>query len=74
MTPHASSIAEYGRVDKHRQTSSTRLSIWTLKQKKEIIAEITATPVKTMEQTVRESLKRTLPQDFLDKMIGEAVK
>ena len=40
----------------------------------EIIAEITATTVKTIEQTVRESLKRTLPEDFVGKTTDEAVK
>ena len=35
--------------------------------KNEIISEITATAVKTIEQTVRESLKRTLPEDFVKK-------
>ena len=38
------------------------------------MAEITATTVKTIEQTVRESLKRALPEDFVDKTTGEAVK
>ena len=42
--------------------------------KNEIIAEITATAVKTIEQTVRESLKRALPEDFVDKTTDEAVK
>ena len=42
--------------------------------KNEIIAEITATAVKTIEQTVRESLKRTLPEDFVEKTTDEAVK
>ena len=42
--------------------------------KKEIVAEITATTVKTIEQTVRESLKRALPEDFVDKTTDEAVK
>ena len=36
-----------------------------------IIAEITTTVVKTIEQTVRESLKRTL---FVNKMTDEAAK
>ena len=38
------------------------------------MAEITATTVKTIEQTVRESLKRALPEDFVDKTTDEAVK
>ena len=42
--------------------------------KNEIIAEITATTVKTIEQTVRENLKRTLPEDFVEKTTDEAVK
>ena len=42
--------------------------------KNEIIAEITPTAVKTIEQTVRESLKRTLPEDFVEKTTDEAVK
>ena len=42
--------------------------------KNEIIAEITATAVKTIEQTVRESLKRALPEDFVNKTTDEAVK
>ena len=42
--------------------------------KNEIIAEITATSVKTIEQTVRESLKRTLYEDFVDKTTDETVK
>ena len=42
--------------------------------KKEIIAEITATAVKTVEQTIRESLKRVLPEDFVDKTTDAAVK
>ena len=42
--------------------------------KNEIIAEITITAVKTIEQTVQESLKRTLPEDFVDKTTDEAVK
>ena len=42
--------------------------------KNEIIAGITATAVKTVEQTVRESLKRALTEDFVDKTTDEAVK
>ena len=42
--------------------------------KNKIIAEITATAVKTIEQTERESLKRALPEDFVDKATDEAVK
>ena len=40
----------------------------------EIIAEITATAVKTIEPTVRESLKRTLLEDFVCKTTDGAVK
>ena len=39
-----------------------------------IIAEITATAVKTIEQTVRKSLKRVLPENFPDKTTAVAVK
>ena len=42
--------------------------------KNEIIAEITAIAVKTIDQTVRESLNRELTEDFVDKTIDEAVK
>ena len=40
--------------------------------KNEIIAEITTTAVKTIEQTIQESLKRTLP-DFVYKMTDKAL-
>ena len=42
--------------------------------KNEIMAKITAAAVKTIEQTVLESLKRALPEDFIDKTTGEVVK
>ena len=42
--------------------------------KSETIAGITAIAVKTIEQTVRESLKRTLPEDFVEKTTDKAVK
>ena len=42
--------------------------------KYEIIAEITVTAVKTIEQTVRERLKKALPEDFVDKTTDKAVK
>ena len=42
--------------------------------KNKIIVEIAATTVKTIEQTVEESLKRTLSEDFVDKTTDEAVK
>ena len=42
--------------------------------KKEIIAEISSTVVKTIEQAVRESLKRTLPHVLLDKTTDETIK
>ena len=35
--------------------------------KNEIIAEISSTPTNNTEQAVRDSLKRALPQEFLDK-------
>ena len=35
--------------------------------KKEIIAKITSTATKNIEQAVRDSFKRALPQEFLDK-------
>ena len=35
--------------------------------KNKIIAEITATTGKTIKQTVRKSLKRALPEDFVKK-------
>ena len=42
--------------------------------KNEIITEITAIAVKTIEQTVRESSNRELTEDFVDKTIDEVVK
>ena len=42
--------------------------------KNEIIGEITATAVKKIEKIVRESLKRALPGDFVNKTTDEAVK
>ena len=42
--------------------------------KKEIIAEISATTTKTVDQAVRDSLKRALPQEFLDKTTDETIK
>ena len=41
--------------------------------KNKIIAEITAAAAKTIKQTVRESLERALPEDFVDKTTNEAV-
>ena len=38
------------------------------------MVEITTTAVKTIEQTVQDSLKRELPEDFVNKMTVEAVK
>ena len=43
-------------------------------RKNKIIAEITVTAVKEIEQTVRKRLKRALPKYFLDKMTDETVK
>ena len=42
--------------------------------KKEIIAEISSTATKTIEQAVRDSLKRALPQEFCDKTTNETIK
>ena len=42
--------------------------------KKWIIAEVTASEVKTIEQAVRESLKRALPEDFVYKTTDKAAK
>ena len=42
--------------------------------KSEIFAGITAIAVKTIEQTVRESLKSTLPEGFVEKTTDKAVK
>ena len=42
--------------------------------KKEIIAEISSTAAKTIKQAVRNTLKRALPQEFLDKTINETIK
>ena len=42
--------------------------------KNEITAQITATAVKAVEQTIRENLKRTLPEDFVNKTMDEAIK
>ena len=41
--------------------------------KNEIIAEITTTEVKTIDQTIQESLKRTI-LDFVNKTTDKAVK
>ena len=38
------------------------------------MVEITATAVKTIEQIVQDSLKRALPEDFVNKTTVEAVK
>ena len=42
--------------------------------KKEIIAEISSTTTKTAEEAVRDSLKRALPKEFLDKTTDETIK
>ena len=42
--------------------------------KNKIIAEITVTAFKEIEQTVRKRLKRALPKYFLDKTTDETVK
>ena len=42
--------------------------------KQEIIAEISQNATRTIEQVVRESLKRALPQEFVDKTTDETIK
>ena len=42
--------------------------------KNDIIPEITTTAVKTIKQTVREGLKRALPEGFVDETTDKAVK
>ena len=42
--------------------------------KREMIAKISSTVTKTIEQAVRDSLKRALPQLFLDKTTDETIK
>ena len=42
--------------------------------KKRVIAKISSTATKTIEQAVRDSLKRALPQEFLDKTTDKAIK
>ena len=42
--------------------------------KNEIIAKISSTATKTIDQAVRDSLKSALPQEFLDKATDEAIK
>ena len=42
--------------------------------KKEIIIEISSTATKAIEQAVRDSLKRALTQEFLDKITDETIK
>ena len=42
--------------------------------KKEIIAEISSTAAKTIEQGVRDSLKIALPQELFDKTTDETIK
>ena len=42
--------------------------------KKEIMAKISSTATKTIEQTVRDNLKRALPQEFLDKTTDKTIK
>ena len=42
--------------------------------KKEIIAEISATATKTIEQAARDGFKRALPPEFLDKTTDETIK
>ena len=40
----------------------------------QIIAEISSNTTKAIEQAVRDSLKRALPQEFLDKTTDERIK
>ena len=42
--------------------------------KKEIVAKISSTATKTIEQAVRDNLKRALPQEFLDKTTDKTIK
>ena len=42
--------------------------------KKEIIAEISSTATKTIEKAVRDSLKRALPQECIDKTTDKTIK
>ena len=42
--------------------------------KNEIITKISSTATKNIEQAVRDSLKRVLPQEFLDKTTDETIK
>ena len=77
MTTHASSIAEYGCVaisnnftlgsgiDKLIQLN--RLSIWTLKQKTKSLQRL-------LPPRLKQSSKRALLEDFVDKTTDEAVK
>ena len=59
----------------HQQTNlSQEIINMDTQRKNEYIAEITATVVKTIKQAVPESLKRVLPEDFVNKTTHEAVK
>ena len=44
-----------------------------LQARKEVIAEITSTATKTIEQAVRDNLKRPLLQEFLDKITDKTI-
>ena len=51
-------LAETGKLSLYKMDSQT---------KKEIITKISSTATKNIEQAVRDSFKRALPQEFLDK-------
>ena len=51
-------LAETGNLSLYKMDSQT---------KKEIITKISSTATKNIEQAVRDSFKRALPQEFLDK-------
>ena len=51
-------LAETGKLSLYKMDSQT---------KKEIITKISSTATKNIEQAVKDSFKRALPQEFLDK-------
>ena len=56
------------------QTSKLSFYKMDSQTKKEIIADISVTATKTIEQAVRDSLKRAFPHEFLDKTTDETIK
>ena len=69
------SLSVHASQNTRRQSNSIQQIIkMDAQTKNEIISEITATAGKTIEQTVGESLKKALPEDFVDKTTDEAVK